>query len=66
MRARGTWGSDGQISLPQPMENSDVEMADFEGFCFTPDGIRINLTSVDRETILADGYAPQGVNHGSG
>lgn len=60
---RGTWGADAPISLPKPLESTEVEMVDFEGFCFTPDGIRVNLTEVDREVMLGSGFGPQGVDH---
>jgi hypothetical protein len=59
----GAWGSDGKISMPVPIENPDVAMADFEGFCFTPDGIRVNLTSADRDELIRSGFGPSGVNH---
>lgn len=62
MKSRGTWASDGKISVPQAMETTEAEAADFEGFCFTPDGIRVNLSASERETIISEGYAPQGVS----
>jgi hypothetical protein len=34
-------------------------MADMEGFCFTPDGLRVNISHADREDILSRGYGPQ-------
>lgn len=54
------WGSDGVVSLPQALETTDTEMVDFGGFCFTPDGIRINVSRAEREDIIAQGYGPQG------
>jgi len=58
-----TWGTDGQVSLPQPLETTDTDMADMEGFCFTPLGLRVNLSAVDREELLGSGY---GVRPGGG
>lgn len=67
MKSRGTWASDGAISVPQPLDTTNTEMADFEGFCFTPDGIRINISHSERESLISDGFAPQGVStHASG
>lgn len=53
------WGSDGVISMPQALDTTDTAMADMEGFCFTPDGIRVNVSHADREELLAQGYGPQ-------
>lgn len=59
MSSRGpVWGADAPVSLPQPLETADTEMADFDGFCFTPLGMRVNLTAVDREALIGDGYGP--------
>jgi hypothetical protein len=53
------WGSDGVISMPQALDTTDTAMADMEGFCFTPDGLRVNISHADREDILSRGYGPQ-------
>lgn len=55
--ADATWGTDVPISMPMPVE-TDVELVDMEGFCFTPQGIRVNLTAADREDLLGSGYGP--------
>lgn len=60
-----SWGSDEPISLPKPLEDPDVLMVDMQGFCFTPDGIRVNLTEVDREAIVTQGYGPPGGYRGT-
>lgn len=62
----GAWGTDGVISMPVALESTGVEMADMEGFCFTPDGIRINVSLAEREDTLAHGYGPDGAPHGQG
>jgi hypothetical protein len=59
------WGTDGVISLPQALPTTDTAIVDFEGFCFTPDGIRINLTQADREGLLLSAYRPE-VGNGQG
>ena len=56
------WGTDGVVSMPATVD-PDVEYVDFDGFCFTPDGIRVNLPLAEREEIIAQGYGPQGVIH---
>lgn len=58
------WGTDGVISMPEPLESTEVEVVDMEGFCFTPDGLKINVSKAEREDILAHGYGPQGVPGG--
>ena len=63
MVTENQWGTDGVVSLPQSLPSTDVAMVDFEGFCFTPDGLRINLTSADRESLLLNAFRP-GVSHG--
>lgn len=57
-----SWGTDGKISLPKPLESTHVEMADMEGFCFTPDGLRANLTTAERDDLITQGYGPQGAS----
>lgn len=54
------WGTDGVASMPKSLESTDVEMADFGGFCFTPDGIRINLSRAEREDLIASAFKPTG------
>lgn len=53
------WGTDGVVSLPKALESTDTRMIDFEGFCFTPDGIRINITRSEREDLLLSAYRPE-------
>lgn len=53
------WGTDGVVSLPQALPSTDTALVDFEGFCFTPDGIRINLTRAEREDLLLSAFRPE-------
>lgn len=62
MTEKITWGTDGKISLPKPLETTYVEMVDMEGFCFTPDGLRANFTVSERDDLITQGYGPQGVD----
>lgn len=55
---QSTWGTDGVVSLPQPLETTDTAMVDMEGFCFTPLGLRVNISKVDHEALLGTGYNP--------
>lgn len=55
---RSTWGTDGVVSLPQPLVTTDTDLADMEGFCFTPLGLRVNLSLTDHEELLGSGYGP--------
>lgn len=54
------WGCDVAVSMPQPLDTSDVEGAqvDFGGFGFTGNGLVHNLSAVDREALIASGFAP--------
>lgn len=52
------WGTDGVVSMPKALESTDAEMVDMEGFCFTPDGIRINISHAEREDTIASAYRP--------
>lgn len=66
MNEKEIWGTDGVVSMPVPMETTDTEMVDMQGFCFTPQGLRINLSVVEREELLQTGYGPSrrpGVTH---
>lgn len=53
------WGTDGVVSMPQPLESTEVEMVDFEGFAFTPDGIRVNVSRAEREDTIASAFRPE-------
>lgn len=53
------WGSSAPISMPQALPTTDTAMADMEGFCFTPDGLRINISISEREDIIAQGFGPE-------
>lgn len=59
------WGTDGVVSMPSALKTTNTEMIDFEGFCFTPDGIRVNITRAEREDLLMSAFRP-GVRHGEG
>ncbi len=65
MAANTSWGTDGVISMPQSLETTDTAMVDMEGFCFTPDGIRVNMSVADREDLLMNAYRPE-VSRGQG
>lgn len=66
-QAQGSvWGADDAVSMPQPLRTTDTSMADMEGFCFTPDGIRINLSAAEREGVIAQGYGPEEAPNGTG
>ena len=54
-----SWGTDGVVSMPRPLPSTDTSMVDFEGFCFTPDGIRINITQAEREDLLMSAFTPE-------
>lgn len=51
------WGTDGVVSLPAARD-PNTEMVDMEGFCFTPQGLRVNMTEIDREEFVFSGYSP--------
>lgn len=52
------WGTDGSISVPKPLTTTHTEMIDMDGFCFTPEGLRVNLSHADYEDLLRQGYGP--------
>lgn len=54
------WGTDGVASMPQSLGSTDVEMADFGGFCFTPDGMRVNVSRAEREDLIMSAFRPAG------
>ena len=58
-----SWGSDGVVSMPPALATTDTALVDFSGFCFTPDGIRINITAAEREDLLMSAFTPE-VGHG--
>ena len=51
------WGASAPVSLPKPRED-DTELVDMDGFVFTPQGLRVDMTSVDRDEIIASAYHP--------
>lgn len=52
------WGTDGVPSMPKALDVPGATMIDMEGFVFTPFGLRVNMTDVDREELLRSGYGP--------
>jgi hypothetical protein len=54
------WGTDGVVSMPQPVTTTDTESVDMEGFVFTPDGLKINISRSEREDIIASAFRPEG------
>lgn len=55
---RTPWGTDGVVSMPQPLETTDTEIIDMEGFAFTPDGIRVNISHAEREDLIRSAFRP--------
>lgn len=53
------WGADGVVSLPKPLERTDTEKVDFGGFCFTPSGLRVDMSEADQEEFLRQGFGPR-------
>lgn len=60
---RTPWGTDGVISMPQPLDTTDTAMVDMEGFCFTPDGLRVNVSRAEREDVIASAFKPERSGH---
>jgi len=60
------WGSDSPVSMPQALDTTETAIAHMEGFCFTPDGIRLDISSAEREGVLMQGYGPQGAPDAAG
>ena len=58
------WGTDGVVSLPEALPTTDTAIADMEGFCFTPDGIRVNISRTEREELLASAFRPERSDRG--
>lgn len=46
--------------MPQPVTTTDTESVDMEGFVFTPDGLKINISRSEREDIIASAFRPEG------
>lgn len=64
---RSPWGTDGVVSMPQSLDTTDTEMVDMAGFCFTPDGLRINISRAEREDIISSAFRPaEGRTDGQG
>lgn len=59
MRSEETvWGTDGVPSFPVAKKDNSARQIDMQGFCFTPDGIRIDITEIEREEFLSQGWGP--------
>lgn len=54
------WGSDVVPSLPVTLEEADGERVSLGGFCFTPLGIRVDMTETERDELLAQAFKPAG------
>jgi hypothetical protein len=52
------WGTDTLISMPVPLQPDQEVLADFGGFCFTPQGLAHNLSMADLDAILIPTYLP--------
>lgn len=53
------WGTDGEASMPQVLEEADAIRIPMGGFCFTPLGLRIDMTATEREELLSNAYGPR-------
>lgn len=52
-----SWGCDVPISMPEPVDPADV-VVDMGSHVFTPQGLKINVTSSVLAEIFAPTYAP--------
>lgn len=52
-----SWGSDVPISMPEPIDESEV-LIDMGSHAFTPDGLRIVMSRSVREEIVSSSYTP--------
>jgi hypothetical protein len=52
------WGTDGEISMPLPLPADEGDGVAMGGMVFTPSGLFHDLTEVDREELLAQGWGP--------
>lgn len=57
-KSESPWGADCPISMPVALEDDPGQVVDFGGLAFITMGLRHNMTAVDREAILAEGYGP--------
>jgi hypothetical protein len=55
------WGADVPVSLPEPLESTEATKIPMDGFCFTADGLRVDITEAEREQLVASGYGPGAV-----
>jgi hypothetical protein len=53
-----SWGTDTDISMPEPLPPGRISWVDMGGFCFTMRGIAHQFTEADRETYLIPTFAP--------
>lgn len=51
------WGSDVPVSMPEPIEPSDI-LLDFGTHVFTPDGMKLNMSAAVRAEVMASAYRP--------
>jgi hypothetical protein len=56
-----TWGSDTDISMPEPLPSTHTMYVDMGGFCFTQFGIAHNITEAEREIFQTPTFAPTGM-----
>ena len=54
------WGADVPISMPEPMPEDPGVVVPFGGLAFTAMGVVHDLTSVDRDSLLVQGWGPGG------
>lgn len=54
------WGSDVQISMPDPMDHdtASAPYVDMGGFRFTEKGLQVDVTATDIDAMLARRYRP--------
>lgn len=60
MSANG-WGSDVPVSLPEPVSSSDVRV-DMGSHAFTDNGLYLNVSRADLDTIATPTFAPRRPN----
>lgn len=56
-KVSNTWGSDSPVSVPTPVD-PDLPKIAFGGFCFTPQGIRVDADHTDIENDYLPPFSP--------
>lgn len=61
-----SWGSDGPISMPEPLDRDQLVYVDMGGLCMTLHGIAHRFTQADWEAYVYPRFAPPDVPGGEG